>query len=276
MSLKFTKSILASLSVLAVASLITGCLPGNTIGKVSGTTKLRNVASSISGFGRASTIESTNSRVDVTLDVNALEPFAGITGAPALQSAAFPNAVGTVRLNDKTLNFGYQGTVMFCDLITSNTAANVTLPAQVQAELSRNHAQVQPDFEERMNRSIRPFQRIGEYHERCGARFNGVILNVGHGRPVACQSDDDRKPNQAPTTTCGTYFVSVTVQTTVDLPENILSDFTILPFPSPAIPAGSTLELFITFGTCGYYETVGVTEKSKIRADVTVVTPPTP
>lgn len=277
-------------ATIAVATaLTTGCAPGDTTGKISGETKYRMAFSRVSGFNHTD-CQTNLACIEVKLGAQILEAFAGIDPNtfinlnPALVNTFNPNAMGAITLNDKTLKFTYAGDVVYGNLYNS-TATAPTLPAEVQNRLAPN-GHLNPEFQARMENSFKPFKKIEEIHRQRGAKFNGVFFAAGHGRNDL-KRDDDKSPTPPPAGgTCGSYFFSVTLQTTVDLDAGSLDSFfsigqIVSGFGIPIgstlsgpLPAGTTIQLFVAAGDCGDYEAIGVSDKGKIR--VQIDPPPAP
>ncbi len=271
--------LIVSGTALAAVGFITGCAPGDSTGKVAGETRLRSAHSSISGFNHDYT-ENNNSCIDLKISAEVLEAFSGVDpsvfGSGANLLALNPNARGLLTVKDKTLKFQYEGDIVFANLVTfpSDTQG---IQSQVQARLGADAGSaLTPEFQERLHKSMAPFNKINEIHKNKGVALDGVFIAAGHGRnclPREEREEREGKPAPAPVPgdTCGSYFYSLTVQTKTLIPAGALDSFLNVPIigsSSPEIPAGSTLQLFVTVGTCGFYEALGVSDKAKIKVDL--------
>lgn len=270
------KTLIAGSAAVSVATLITGCAPGDVVGKISGESKLRNAGSSISGFNHDNA-ETNNASIEVKLKAEILEPFSGVVPAlnPYNLLTLNPNAVGSVNVNDKTLKFEYEGDVVYANLALSNAPAGspVALTEAASARKGEFAGKLNPEFRARMEKTFKAVKNVDDIHREKGKKLDGVFLAVGHGRNKVSPT------NAAPT--CGSYFLSLTLQTSVDLPAGALDGFFTLPVVgsisgSPAIPAGSTFQTFVAVGDCGYYESIGVAEKGKIKVEVKNTLPTAP
>ena len=257
---------------IVAATLITGCAPGDATGKVGGESKLRNAGSIIAGFNHDCG-ETNNASIDVRLKAEILEPFAGLIPAPVPQNllALNPNAVGSISVNDKSLKFEYDGDVVIANLIRCDVpvGATVALNEELDARKAEWLATLDPEIRTRIDATYKAVQKIGDIHLEKGQKLDGVFVAVGHGRNKVSPTNS--------TPTCGSYFVSVTLQTQVDIPAGALNGFfpgPILVGGTPAIPAGSTFQVFVALGECGFYEHVGVAEKGKIKVEYKLITPP--
>jgi len=285
--MKNVLKLIVSGTALAAVGFITGCAPGDSTGKVAGETRLRSAHSSITGFNHNYT-ENNNSCIDLKISAEVLEAFSGIDpslfGSGANLLALNPNALGSLSVKDKTLKFQYDGDIVFANLVTfpSDTQG---IQSQVQARLGADAGSaLTPEFQERLHKSMAPFNKINEIHKGNGVALDGVFIAAGHGRNSLPREEgkegkEGKPPAPAPVPgdTCGSYFYSLTVQTKTLIPAGSLDSFLNVPIigsSSPEIPAGSTLQLFVTVGTCGFYEALGISDKAKIKVDLKKVVIP--
>lgn len=264
----------AGLGAVVVAALVTGCAPGDSTGKISGDSKLRNAGSVIAGFNHDG-METNNASIDVRLKAELFEPFSGLYPGYAPQNllALNPNAAGSINVNDKSLKFEYEGDVMIGHLIRSNTPVGAPgfLGDEAQARATAWADTLNPEFRARVDKTYRLVRKVDEIHNEKGQLLDGVFIAMGHGRNKVSPT------NSCPT--CGSYFLSLTLQTQVDIPAGALDLTLPVPYPggaSPAIPAGSTFQVFLALGECGFYEHVGVAEKGKIKVEYKWLMPPPP
>lgn len=272
--MKNVLKLIVSGTALAAVGFITGCAPGDSTGKIAGETRLRAASSHITGFNH-DTAETNNASINLKLSAEILEAFSGIdpTTSVANLLALNPNAQGSINLKDKTLKFAYDGDVVFANLVTFPQTTQ-GIQSQIQARLgAESGSELTPEYKERVRKSLSPFVKINDIHIKNGVSLDGVFVAVGHGRNSPYRDDDSKAPVPSPGATCGSYFYTVTVQTKTLIPAGALDSFLSVPIigvggASPEIPAGSTLQLFATVGTCGFYEALGITEKSKIKVDI--------
>jgi len=266
------KTLITSCAAFAAVVLITGCAPSSQTGKLSGESKLRNAGSAIYGLN-SQPAQTNNASIDINLQSEIIEPFGGLIPSEnpyAYLMALSPNAKGSIRVIDRTLKFDYSGYVMFGNIISNNQTIAVgdfdrgALPQGTEAKKSKLDDNLTPEFRVRMEKTYKVVKKIQDIHTAKGKKLDSVFYAAGHGRHKTKPGDSDPS--------CGSYFLSVTVQTTVDLPEGALNGFYSLPglpsSSSPAVPAGETFHVFVAVGECGYYESVGVAEKGRVKIEV--------
>ena len=242
---------------------LTGCIPfgdGDVTGKVSGEFKLREGISQIAGFDHEAG-QASNPSIEVKLQTQIHEPRNYAAGNN-------PNATGTVRVNDKTLKFDYEGNISFADMIIDSGApgapvSNLTLGSEFASKIS-------PESRAQFEKSMKAIKKLDEVHREKGKKFDGAMFAVGFGRNKA-----DKSPVGQ---TCGSYFYAVTLQVTVDAPTSTLAGLLDGPVADgPTIPAGTVVQYFFATGPCGSYACAGLAEKGKLKGEYTkVVTPPPP